>query len=483
MTSGQELRHDFFHGKVFTLLPVGSLKGKVRRDIIAARLLERGATESEDNTEHLIAIACRQAEQDSLRKRLPRSFKGTVVDVAWVTDSVAAGTLLDMGRYLIDLPTETHVKSPKHHMIDAECPQSANKFPNNPESPNKKLSRLFEELAEMASTSPDRRNSFRALAYRKAAAVVRETRDPIETDEDADCLRSRLGQKTIEKIKEFIHTGSIGKLELVKREDVNSVARNALAGIWGVGPVVAADLARQGFDSIDKLRSSGQQLLNENQKTGLAYYEELLPKMPRSEVQEIADYVDQVRSDLFGEALEMIVCGSFRRGSEYCSDADLLFSWKRGSLGLTGEETLQKLVRALHDKKFIVDYFNKKNHNTVFLGICRIAPDRQARRLDMKVWPRESLACALLHFTGNADFNRRLRLYAKRHGYKLNDLGLTRADGTIIHCKDECGIFNALGLKYLEPEERTSAAELKKQGGAEESDEASDMGSISLLSE
>lgn len=252
-----------------------------------------------------------------------------------------------------------------------------------------------------------------------------------------------------------------------------------------MGPKVAADLVRQGYDTIERLRESGQDLLNENQKTGLKYYEELLPKMPREEVAEIADFVDGVRQKMFGDDLEMIVAGSYRRGAKYCSDADLLFSWKLGAKELQPDETLRRLLVELQKTDFIVDHFNKKNHQMVFLGICRVAPGRQARRFDMKVWLRESLACALLHFTGNADFNRRLRLYAKRHGFKLNDLGLTRADGKVIKCEDERGIFDALGLDYMDPSERTSAVQFKSVEGKAVSEWAaeSDLKSVTSASE
>ena len=77
------------------------------------------------------------------------------------------------------------------------------------------------------------------------------------------------------------------------------------------------------LDTVKKLRTSdGDNFLNDNQKVGLQYYEELLPKMPRSEFEEIVSVVKGCVYQLFGVELETVICGSFRRGAEFCSGAD-----------------------------------------------------------------------------------------------------------------------------------------------------------------
>ena len=467
-----------FEGVKFKLVPSGSLKGKVRREIITTRLLENGAVEAGPGEEPDVNLVSRDSDLHSLSEY----HGGKLVDVEWVTQSLARKSLIDIDSFVIRKTGSKRVSDPEQ--IEPPHKARSEQSTSSHASPNQELVDIFENLAKIVSASPERRNAFRALAYRKASAAVKSVKTPIRTEEDANSLRPLVGPNTIEKIREYLRTGTVKKAELLKKEDPGAAARIQLAGIWGIGPKVANDLVRQGYDTVEKLRASGQHLLNDNQKTGLKYYEELLPKMPRSEVEEIATVVNTVNQEIFGDDLEMVVCGSYRRGADFSSDADLLFSWKLGAHALSAEETMRKLVDTLKRKHFIVDHFNKKNHHTVFLGICRLGPNRSARRFDMKVWPRESLACALLHFTGNADFNRRLRLYAKRHGYKLNDLGLTRADGTVIKCDEEAGIFHALGLEYIAPGDRTSAAQLRTIGGHAWSDyDESDRSSQTSLSE
>jgi DNA polymerase/3'-5' exonuclease PolX len=456
-----------FHDVTFCLLPLGSLTGRVRRDIIKHRLIENGAKSFDTCTPEVnFIITSKDGDFQMINEFVSDAFQGFIVDVAWVTDSLKNQHRADPSSYIIDT---SHMNRREREVSEDTIsgPETPSKRSRGPlssvvkSSTNSRIASIFDELESVASSSPERRNTFRAMAYRKAAAVLREHGREVRTEVDADELRSKLGEKTVEKIKEYIRTGKIQKAELVKREDTSAGPRQELSGIWGIGPSVASELTRKGFDSVEKLRTpDGEQLLNDNQRTGLKYYEELRPKMPRSEVEEIKQFVYNVKQELFGDDLEMHVCGSYRRGAEYSSDADILLSWKIGTHALSPEVTISKLVTALQRRQFILDRFNKKNHHTIFLGICRLGPGRSARRFDMKVWPRESLACAMLHFTGNADFNRKLRLYAKRHGFKLSDIGLNKGDGTVIGCVDEEAIFEALGLQFIPPNQRTSAAEL-----------------------
>jgi DNA polymerase (family 10) len=64
------------------------------------------------------------------------------------------------------------------------------------------------------------------------------------------------------------------------------------------------------------------------------------------------------------------------------------------------------------------------------------------------------IGAALLYFTGNATFNLIMRRKAKAQGYKLNEYGLWKLD-EVIACTTEQDIFEALGMKYKEPHERS----------------------------
>jgi DNA polymerase/3'-5' exonuclease PolX len=91
------------------------------------------------------------------------------------------------------------------------------------------------------------------------------------------------------------------------------------------------------------------------------------------------------------------------------------------------------------------------------------------RRLDIKVYPPEQHATALLYFTGSAHFNRSMRLFADRSGFLLNDYGLFKrlvdatrsrsqrdksSHGDSIRCLNERDVFTHLNLEWVEPERR-----------------------------
>jgi DNA polymerase/3'-5' exonuclease PolX len=100
-------------------------------------------------------------------------------------------------------------------------------------------------------------------------------------------------------------------------------------------------------------------------------------------------------------------------------------------------------------------------------------PQSKIRRIDVRFLPYRSLPTALLYFTGPGDFNQKMRMIAKKKGYKLNEYGLYKEsdakikNGSVskkekngvdtvgqIKVTTEADVFKILGLKYLPPEER-----------------------------
>ena len=453
-----------FAGLRLFLVALGPLKGKVRRDILSKLLVAGGAVAVGDPAEATVIVSSRELTSSVIAKQIG-SPPGIVLDADWISDSVKKGERLEFSPYVIGIglagPKSTDLSADESH--DPNAPKSSTNTGSPQHSTNAELANIFEHLESLAATGPDKTNAFRAMAYRRAASALRRHEKPVRTEEDAEELRTQLGPKSVDKIKEFLRTGKVGKEQFLTN-DKSVTARNALMGVWGIGPATAQELYSKGFDSAEKLKADGMHLLNENQKIGLQYYEELLPKIPRAEVEEIVAVVKGSVFHLFGDALDCVVCGSYRRGAELCSDVDFVFAWKDDETEISPELTLERIVTDLEEKGFLLAHFNQKSHFSIFLGIIRLGPTRSPRRVDMKVWPRRSLPFAVLHFTGNADFNRRVRLMAKRKGCRLNDLGLTDAEGKLMELKSEEEIFQALGLQYLPPEQRTSSAQLRALG-------------------
>jgi DNA polymerase/3'-5' exonuclease PolX len=71
----------------------------------------------------------------------------------------------------------------------------------------------------------------------------------------------------------------------------------------------------------------------------------------------------------------------------------------------------------------------------------------------------ESLAPALLYFTGSGEFNKNMRTFALKKGYTLNEYGIYKLNqdktkGAKINVKTEEDVFKLLGMPYIEPNAR-----------------------------
>jgi len=118
----------------------------------------------------------------------------------------------------------------------------------------------------------------------------------------------------------------------------------------------------------------------------------------------------------------VVVCGSYRRGALESSDVDVLVAPPPGKRELP-EGFLQKVLDRLGAPPggtgLLVDHLSGHlgGKAASYNGICRLEPTLPCRRLDIKVFPRDTFAFALCYFTGPAQFTRSLRLQALHLGY------------------------------------------------------------------
>ena len=130
------------------------------------------------------------------------------------------------------------------------------------------------------------------------------------------------------------------------------------------------------------------------------------------------------------------------------------------------EGFVYKLIKSLEDK-LITDHLKMPNIGKygceTYMGWCMLKEVGLHRRIDIKMYPRDHFAFAILYFTGSQNFNRSMRLFARNKGYSLTDHGLFPANrvrgesvwkGKSIPCFTEEDIFKALELEYKKPEDR-----------------------------
>ena len=98
-----------------------------------------------------------------------------------------------------------------------------------------------------------------------------------------------------------------------------------------------------------------------------------------------------------------------------------------------------------------------------FMGLANMAKGKEVakptscRRVDIMITTEKEYPFAILYFTGSADFNPEMRQVALDKGFSLNEYSLTHLksgkdlDKIFLSEKE---IFEFLGLKYVEPEDR-----------------------------
>jgi len=231
--------------------------------------------------------------------------------------------------------------------------------------------------------------------------------------------------------------------------------------VWGAGPHAAERWYERGLRTLEDLRERGQ--LNRQQAVGVRLFEDLDLRMPREECAEILAEVKKA-ADEIKSGLEVVGCGSYRRGKKDCGDLDVLVTHEdEAALGGVFEAILDKL----RGSGFLTDDLSvqRDGRQRKYLGVCRLSgSDRRHRRLDVIVVPPDERAAALMYFTGSAHFNRSMRLLASKMGMSLSEHALTTNvvrhkrekinEGAALSTPTEESIFEALGLPYRKPEER-----------------------------
>ncbi len=305
---------------------------------------------------------------------------------------------------------------------------------------NEKFIELMEQLADIMLKQGE---PFRARAYQKAQETIMAYPADIMSPND---LKGKpgIGDTIMEKLNEYVQTGT---LKILEREKNNPV--NILAEVYGIGPKKAKELVDQGISSIEQLRNN-QHLLNDVQKVGLKYYEDILKRIPRSEIEEYKAIFEKAFPK--GTDGKMEIVGSYRRGAQTSGDIDIIITSSNPKVFTT---FVDNLIR----EKIILHVLSRGP--TKCLVVSKIPTSDTARRVDFLYTTPEEFPFAILYFTGSKIFNTVMRHIALEKGYTMNEHGINKMEnkkkGEKVNklFKEEKDIFDFLGLEYKTPIERT----------------------------
>lgn len=317
---------------------------------------------------------------------------------------------------------------------------------------NKRLNETFIDLMEQLSSIMLKQGEpFRARAYQKAQETIMSFPKDITSPNDLKGLPG-IGPTIMDKLNEYVTTGT---LKILEREKNNPV--NILADIYGVGPKKATDLVEKGITNIEQLRAK-QELLNDVQKVGLKYYEDILKRIPRSEIENYKQlfettFLSTIKSSsspLDSDSRFEIV-GSYRRGAETSGDIDVIIT--------SNDPTIfKKFLDALIFEGIIVEVLSRGPSKC--LVIAKIPNSETFRRVDFLYASSEEFPFSILYFTGSKAFNTLMRHQALTMGLSMNEHGLYKMEGKKKGDKiankfsSEKDIFDFLNMVYKAPTER-----------------------------
>lgn len=283
---------------------------------------------------------------------------------------------------------------------------------------------------------------FKASAYFKAVKGIRD----LETITEASLKSVKgIGKSLTSVIMSIVNTGTCDQYETIK--GIKDVKSDFLE-ISGVGPKKAKELVDAGFTSIESLKKAPNliDLLNDKQLIGLKYYEDILERIPQSEITQHEILMKDLLKVIDPEA-EMTIAGSYRRRSPDSGDIDVL---------LKGDHKLYKrFIQLLQKKGYLYETLAQgtKKYN----GISKLPNSLTFRRIDIMITKPEEYPFAILYFTGSKEFNTLMRQHALDLGYSMNEYSLKHIeDKTVVDhlFTTEKDIFEFLKYPYVDPWKR-----------------------------
>ncbi|XP_053728851.1 DNA-directed DNA/RNA polymerase mu isoform X1 [Synchiropus splendidus] len=349
-----------------------------------------------------------------------------ILDVSWLTDSVREGgpiQIQERHRLQVDL------QGCASFVVPAYACQRLTPVDHQ----NRRLTDSLVLLAENAELNQD---EGRAVAFRRAAAVLKVL--PAEVT-CAKYLRGLpgVGEHSLRVIKEVLESGKSSEVEKTRASE-QFRALKLLTGIFGVGPKTADRWFRAGIHDLEQLQASGE-VLNRAQRAGLLYYQDLNHPVSREEADAVEAIVQEAVLTVCPGA-QVTMAGGFRRGKQSGHDVDFLVTHPE-----EGEEEglLDRALVWLESKGFLLYHKTSKNsylesaagpaqsstsmdHFERCFSILKLdlRPEPQsasawlnpwrAVRVDLVVSPASQFAFALLGWTGSKLFERELRRWAAR---------------------------------------------------------------------
>jgi len=299
-------------------------------------------------------------------------------------------------------------------------------------------------------------DSFRVVAYRRAATVMRETPAGIAQmaiDGKAKSLTG-IGKTIEEKIVQIVEEGEIKALR--DRKDRIPPGVISFMRLPGLGPKTARRIWQElGISTAEELKAAAEQeRLRALPGLGAKTEENIIKALagkptgpPRALLGRALPFLLSVVETLreHPAADQVSEAGSARRRCETVRDLDII---------ATADDPLS-----------LIDHFTALPWvaETVAQGPTKATViSNEGFRVDLRVVPPECYGNLLQHFTGSKNHNVALREAAVKRGLSVSEYGVKNTEtGEVFTAATEEELYDYLGYRYIPPELREAAGELE----------------------
>jgi DNA polymerase (family X) len=328
---------------------------------------------------------------------------------------------------------------------------------------NGQLARILHEIGDILEVKGEL--VFKTVAYHRAADAI--ARAPFDVAESYRSENPRpipgVGAAIRDKLKELATTGRLAYHERLRAEIPPSLVE--LLRVPGIGPKTVRLVHQElGIESLEQLRRAAEAgtlrgLRGITAATearileGIAQLESRPQRQLLHRAQALADDLTAAVADATGVS-RVIAAGSLRRRRETVGDLDLLVETDRPEAVIERFTTfgaVEKVVGAGRHKAAV-----------------RLL---RGPNVDLMVMPPGECGTYLVHFTGSAAHNVRLRGIARDRGWSLSEKGFIRIgdDGEPLAgpaadlrtFPDEASVYAFLDLPFIEPELREDRGEIE----------------------
>ncbi len=330
---------------------------------------------------------------------------------------------------------------------------------------NRDVMEMLSELVTLTTLAEESPQSFKVRAYENARLGLEADGRDVTALTATELVKIKgVGKATASKIREYVDTGEVTKLQVLRNEFPFSIVE--LSRIPGVGPKTLKIMrAKLGIEDVESLKAAiaAEQLrtlpgLGATSEAKIAKSIERLGLSGKDRRTPIGDALPlALRLVEFLESLpeveQAMYCGSLRRFSETIGDIDITVASN------DGQAVMAAVVRHPEADDIVVNGKTK----TSFLTPTGL-------QVDVRVVTPEQFGAATLYFTGSKAHNIELRQRALDRGWLLNEYGLfgaepQDADRPIVASVAERDIYEALDLEFIPPPLREATGEIDAAGG------------------